>query len=61
MAERRDALKDSSDSSFFTSPDSNAEKKSIADAQKFNQRLKENFKEQIAIFREGVYLLTGML
>lgn len=26
---------------------------------KLNQRLKENFKEQIALFREGVYLATG--
>ena len=26
---------------------------------KLNQRLKENFKEQIALFREGVYLMTG--
>jgi Mitotic checkpoint protein len=26
---------------------------------KLNQRLKENFKEQIATFREGVYLMTG--
>jgi len=60
MAERNDALQESRESSFFTSPDNSMEKKSIADAQKFNQRLKENFKEQIAIFREGVYLLTGL-
>lgn len=26
---------------------------------KVNQRLKENFREQIALFREGVYLMTG--
>lgn len=26
---------------------------------KLNQRLKENFKEQISVFREGVYLMTG--
>jgi hypothetical protein len=26
---------------------------------KLNQRLKENFKEQISTFREGVYLMTG--
>jgi hypothetical protein len=26
---------------------------------KLNQRLKENFKEQVALFREGVYLMTG--
>lgn len=26
---------------------------------KLNQRLKENFKEQIATFREGVYIATG--
>lgn len=30
-----------------------------ADPDKLNQRLKENFKEQIALFREGVYLMTG--
>ena len=29
------------------------------DAQKLHQRLKESFKEQISLFREGVYLLTG--
>jgi hypothetical protein len=29
------------------------------DPEKLNQRLKENFKEQIAHFREGVYLMTG--
>jgi Mitotic checkpoint protein len=29
------------------------------DAEKLNKRLKENFKEQIALFREGVYLMTG--
>lgn len=29
------------------------------EAKKLHQRLKENFKEQIALFREGVYLLTG--
>lgn len=27
--------------------------------EKLNQRLKEHFKEQIALFREGVYLMTG--
>mmetsp|Transcript_24024 Transcript_24024/g.49932 ORF Transcript_24024/g.49932 Transcript_24024/m.49932 type:complete len:239 (+) Transcript_24024:455-1171(+) len=29
------------------------------DPAKLNKRLKENFKEQIALFREGVYLMTG--
>jgi len=29
------------------------------DAQKLHTRLKENFKQQIGLFREGVYLLTG--
>ena len=29
------------------------------DPDKLNQRLKQNFKEQIAVFREGVYLMTG--
>lgn len=29
------------------------------DAQKLHKRLKERFREQIALFREGVYLLTG--
>jgi len=29
------------------------------DAQKFNKRLKESFREQIALFREGVHLITG--
>ena len=29
------------------------------DPEKLNQRLKENFKEQISLFREGVYLMTG--
>jgi len=29
------------------------------DAQKFNKRLKESFREQIGLFREGVYLITG--
>jgi hypothetical protein len=29
------------------------------DPEKLNQRLKQNFKEQIALFREGVYLMTG--
>merc|ERR1711862_905667 len=61
LAEHTDALNESTNSSFFSSPAaSNVQEKSIADAQKFNQRLKENFKEQIAIFREGVYLLTGL-
>lgn len=32
---------------------------SALDAQKLHQRLKESFKEQISLFREGVYLLTG--
>jgi len=32
---------------------------STLDAQKLHQRLKESFKEQISLFREGVYLLTG--
>lgn len=31
----------------------------VANPDKLNQRLKENFKEQIAIFREAVYLMTG--
>jgi hypothetical protein len=35
-------------------------KHSVAvDPDKLNQRLKENFKEQISLFREGVYLMTG--
>jgi mitotic spindle assembly checkpoint protein MAD1 len=29
------------------------------DAEKLNQRLKETFRDQIATFREGVYLMTG--
>jgi hypothetical protein len=29
------------------------------DPEKLNKRLKENFKEQISLFREGVYLMTG--
>lgn len=29
------------------------------DPEKLHQRLKESFKEQIALFREGVYLMTG--
>ncbi|KAL7567754.1 hypothetical protein ACA910_000511 [Epithemia clementina (nom. ined.)] len=29
------------------------------DPAKLNKRLKENFKEQISLFREGVYLMTG--
>mmetsp|Transcript_30176 Transcript_30176/g.61421 ORF Transcript_30176/g.61421 Transcript_30176/m.61421 type:complete len:719 (+) Transcript_30176:1-2157(+) len=29
------------------------------DAQKLHKRLKERFKEQIGLFREGVYLITG--
>lgn len=37
---------------------SSASKISV-DAEKLNKRLKENFKEQIALFREGVYLMTG--
>jgi hypothetical protein len=32
---------------------------SSLDAQKLHKRLKERFKEQIGLFREGVYLLTG--
>jgi mitotic spindle assembly checkpoint protein MAD1 len=37
-----------------------AAKHSVAvDPDKLNQRLKENFKEQISLFREGVYLMTG--
>jgi DNA repair exonuclease SbcCD ATPase subunit len=37
-----------------------ASKHSVAvDPDKLNQRLKENFKEQISLFREGVYLMTG--
>ena len=32
---------------------------SALDAQKLNQRLKESFREQIGLFREGVYLITG--
>jgi mitotic spindle assembly checkpoint protein MAD1 len=31
----------------------------LANPDKLNQRLKETFKEQIAIFREAVYLMTG--
>lgn len=33
--------------------------KAVADPEKLNKRLKENFKEQISVFREGVYLMTG--
>jgi hypothetical protein len=29
------------------------------DPQKYNQRLKDNFRKQIGIFRESVYLITG--
>ena len=36
-----------------------ASKINSVDADKLNKRLKENFKEQIALFREGVYLMTG--
>jgi len=37
-----------------------ATKSAVAvDPDKLNQRLKENFKEQISLFREGVYLMTG--
>jgi hypothetical protein len=32
---------------------------SEVDPQKLHQRLKQSFKEQIALFREGVYLMTG--
>jgi len=35
------------------------QKLSDVDAQKLHKRLKESFKEQIGLFREGVYLLTG--
>jgi chromosome segregation ATPase len=37
-----------------------ATKASLHNPDKLNQRLKENFKEQIATFREGVYLMTGL-
>jgi hypothetical protein len=33
--------------------------KSDVDPEKLHQRLKDTFKEQIGIFREGVYLITG--
>ena len=33
--------------------------KQAMNAEKLNQRLKENFREQISKFREGVYLMTG--
>jgi len=33
--------------------------KHAPDPEKLNKRLKENFKEQIGLFREGVYLMTG--
>lgn len=37
-----------------------AAKSAVAvDPDKLNKRLKENFKEQISLFREGVYLMTG--
>jgi DNA repair exonuclease SbcCD ATPase subunit len=36
-----------------------AGKGASADPEKLNKRLKENFKEQISLFREGVYLMTG--
>jgi len=32
----------------------------VHDPDKLNQRLKESFKEQIALFREGVYMMTGL-
>ena len=31
----------------------------VGDPEKMNQRLKETFKEQISMFREGVYMMTG--
>mmetsp|Transcript_45581 Transcript_45581/g.54805 ORF Transcript_45581/g.54805 Transcript_45581/m.54805 type:complete len:147 (+) Transcript_45581:159-599(+) len=36
------------------------EKKKDIDAQKYHQRLKESFREQISLFREAIYLLTGV-
>eukprot|EP00592_Proboscia_alata_P014327 CAMPEP_0194393050 /NCGR_PEP_ID=MMETSP0174-20130528/123079_1 /TAXON_ID=216777 /ORGANISM="Proboscia alata, Strain PI-D3" /LENGTH=735 /DNA_ID=CAMNT_0039188685 /DNA_START=236 /DNA_END=2440 /DNA_ORIENTATION=- len=35
------------------------EKKKDIDAQKYHQRLKESFREQISLFREAIYLLTA--
>jgi len=40
-----------------TIPTSNS---SSLDAQKFSKRLKDQFREQIGLFREGVYLITGL-
>jgi len=42
-----------------TPPSGKKDTISSLDAQKLHQRLKQSFKEQIAMFREGVYLLTG--
>jgi len=39
--------------------DATATAAAAPDLEKLNKRLKENFKEQIALFREGVYMMTG--
>ena len=58
-------LRGVSDASATKSPSSlgtissSGGKLSSLDAQKLHKRLKESFKEQIGLFREGVYLLTG--
>ena len=53
------AAKSESSQSFSKKSPSSA--MSTLDAQKLHQRLKESFKEQISLFREGVYLLTGKI
>ena len=40
-------------------PNNTVSSKQSLNAEKLNQRLKENFREQISRFREGVYLMTG--
>jgi hypothetical protein len=53
-----EAIKGSGDVSFSASSAS-SKLVNAPDPDKLNQRLKQNFKEQIAVFREGVYLMTG--
>jgi Mitotic checkpoint protein len=54
---------DSTSSPFMLSStaaaSSSSSTKSIPNAEKVIQRLKEQFKEQIGLFREGVYIMTG--
>mmetsp|Transcript_24934 Transcript_24934/g.36599 ORF Transcript_24934/g.36599 Transcript_24934/m.36599 type:complete len:673 (+) Transcript_24934:175-2193(+) len=47
------------EASLLASAAKAATQKAEIDAQKYHQRLKESFKEQIGLFREGVYLITG--